>query len=311
MGEAGYVYSPETLAGMRARLPEYLAARGVELRQQGTRLVGRCPVHKDRHPSFAVFGRGGETCGCHPCGFHGDVFATAQWLGRASGFPEAVREVAGALGVSLREGFPARKAAMGRGTVVSTKPQRAVELPAPPDLTEVALREMEAARAALLVAKDTGDLHEVALELRIPLPVLMRCAAGASGLGWHGGMLAYLYPHGMKVRAPVGSRPRFRWVHGKAVEPWRMERVTAETRKIYVCEGESDCLALAGIGLEKAGTAACVASPGTSFPAAWAPLFAGKEVVLCFDKDEAGRAATRRVAGLLHGHAAGVESWKG
>jgi DNA primase len=80
---------------------------------------------------------------------------------------------------------------------------------------------------------------------------------------------------------------------------------------VYLTEGESDCLALIAAGLETDGTAACVASPGTSFPRDWGKLFTGKRVVLCFDTDHAGKLATATVAAILKGHASEILSWKG
>ena len=68
-------FEESKLAALRSRLPEYIAAAGVELRGNGNRLIGKCPMHEDSSPSFAVFGSNHETCGCHPCGFTGDVFA--------------------------------------------------------------------------------------------------------------------------------------------------------------------------------------------------------------------------------------------
>ena len=90
-----------------------------------------------------------------------------------------------------------------------------------------------------------------------------------------------------------------------------MEWVKAETQTVYVTEGESDCLALVAAGLEADGTAVCVASPGTSFPRDWAPLFRGKRVVLCFDTDQPGRTATATVAAILKGYASEILTWKG
>lgn len=79
---------------------------------------------------------------------------------------------------------------------------------------------------------------------------------------------------------------------------------------MHVTEGESDCLALIAAGMEEDGTAACVASPGTSFPGEWAPLFRGKRVVLCFDTEHAGQLATATVAASLKGHASEILTWK-
>lgn len=320
-------HSPELIDSLRSRLPEYLAARGVDLRANGTRLTGHCPVHDDKHPSFSVFGDGHERCGCHPCGFQGDVFAVSQWLGRASTFPEAVVDVAATLGVYLPSAPPPFSASRGtlnagsisndlsKNNTITTVPSALAPAPAfPPamkhdDLTPADRALISAARAAFRATDESGDLGAMAMDLNITLPVLRRASGGESGLGCHGGQLAYLYPHGMKVRGAPGARPRFMWVCGSARAPWRMERMSPETRTVYLCEGESDCLSLVGIGLEEDGTSLCVASPGTSFSAAWAPLFAGKDVVICFDKDTAGKAATDRVAGLLHGHAATTRTW--
>lgn len=86
---------------------------------------------------------------------------------------------------------------------------------------------------------------------------------------------------------------------------------------VYLSEGESDALALIEVGLEslhsKSGpSSAVVAAPGTSFKGDWGPLFRGKDVVLCFDSDEAGRKAVQRVAGILQSYAKSVSAlqWK-
>jgi DNA primase len=84
-----------------------------------------------------------------------------------------------------------------------------------------------------------------------------------------------------------------------------------EVETVYLTEGESDTLALIETGIESDGKAAVVASPGTSFPREWAPLFNGKRVVLCYDLDGAGIAAAATVAATLKGHAAEILRWKG
>jgi DNA primase len=57
-----------------------------------------------------------------------------------------------------------------------------------------------------------------------------------------------------------------------------------------------------------------VASPGTSFLPEWAPLFSGREVLLCFDCDPAGQAASKKVAALLYPFAQSINiqtGWEG
>ncbi len=307
-------FPEETIADLRHRLPDYLAALGVELRKNGNRLVGRCPNHDDRSPSFAVFGSRHETCGCYPCDFSGDVFAVSQWMGRASTFPEAVKDVAAALGVYLPQ------------TTASTvarpapAPQRRAKEPEPPFvLSDTERKTVHAARLRFSDAFWSGDpiVDRIAESLGLSRETLRIAAWGSSGLGlacpigssepW----LCYAYPNGLKWRNPhPKSTPRFRWIVGKATAPWRMEWVTEKTRTVYLTEGESDCMALIESGLEADGTAACVASTGTSFPREWAKLFRGKRVVLCFDTDGPGRAATATVAVILKGHAREILTWR-
>lgn len=295
----------DLLDAMRARLPEYLAAVGVEFRKQGNRLVGRCPVHDDRTPSFAVFGASLATCGCHPCGFTGDVFDASRWLGRSSTFPEAARDVASVLGIHLPQ---------GTGSPATRPPQakKAPATPAPFKLSAADREKHHAARLAFSDALDGGTLDPLARELGIPPWALRWCAMGTSGLGWIDGKLAYLYPEGIKVRNPKGSTPRFLWLAGKATVPWRSEWVRPTTSAVYLTEGESDCLALVGAGLESEPSNACVAIPGAEgFKPEWCATFAGKRVVLCFDLDAKGREATAKVAAMLRGHAAEILTWKG
>jgi hypothetical protein len=299
-------YQAEVLDALRHRLPDYLAARGVELRKNGTRLVGRCPRHDDASPSFAVFGIHHETCGCYPCGFTGDVFDVALWLGRASTFPEAVQDVAAAVGYCLPH------ATAGRPTMAATAPHRPAKQPEPPFILPDADREkIRVARLAFSDALDLSELDGMAAELGIPTWALRWCAMGESGLGMWNDRLAYIYPQGLKLRHPAGHKPRFEWVCGKATVPWRAEWIRPSTRTVYLTEGESDCMALVAADMESDKTVACVASPGTSFLASWVPLFAGKKVVLCFDLDAAGQAATAKVAAMLKGTAAEILTWRG
>jgi hypothetical protein len=301
---------------LRARLADYLAALGVELRKNGTRLVGRCPVHEDRSPSFAVFGASHEACGCHPCGFTGDVFKLSRWLGRSSTFPDAVRDVAAVLGVNLPQSTG--------GSV--TRAFRAKQAPAkqaePPFMLSDADREkLHAARLAFSDAFHAGDpiVDGIAESLGLDRETLRWSAWGSSGLGLAcpaGGRepwLCYVFPQGLKWRNPhPKSTPRFRWIVGKATVPWRYEWIRPETATVYLTEGESDCLALVAAGLESDPGKACVAIPGAEgFKPEWAAIFDGKRAVLCFDFDRKGREATAKVAAMLKGHAAEILTWKG
>jgi hypothetical protein len=161
-------------------------------------------------------------------------------------------------------------------------------------------------------------VDEIAASLGLDRETLRLASWGSSGLGLAAGSygkrlwLCYRYPQGLKWRNPdAGAQPRFQWICGKALAPWRMEWVKPDTRTVYLTEGESDCMALIAAGVEADGTAVCVASPGTSFSREWAKLFKGKRVILCFDRDYPGRKATATVAACLKGHADEILTWKG
>jgi hypothetical protein len=318
-------------AALRVRLAEYLDGVGVELRPSGNRLVGRCPMHDDRTPSFAVFGNARDACGCHPCGFTGDVFALSEWLGRASSFPDALRDVAGVLGVPVPLELP------GNGTRQVTVRPRPAKPPTAPvsqshlgreasagvshacamlseKLSDSDREKIHEARLAWTDAFHAGEpiVDDIAASLGFDRETLRQASWGSSGLGLAPGWLCYRYPNGLKWRNPeANAKPRFVWLVGKATAPWRMDWVKPETRTVIVTEGESDAMAMIAAGIEDDGCTVAVASPGTSFPRDWAPLFRGKRTVLCFDTDPPGRVATATVAAILKGHAAEILTWKG
>jgi DNA primase len=51
----------------------------VQLRPSGSNLVGLCPFHEDRIPSFTVYPATG-TFHCYGCGKHGDVISFVGWI---------------------------------------------------------------------------------------------------------------------------------------------------------------------------------------------------------------------------------------
>ena len=155
-------------------------------------------------------------------------------------------------------------------------------------------------------ALSPADVDLVANALGLPHDVVTQLGNAESGFAMHRGRLAYRYPCGLKVRNPEGVEPRFAWVEGKAQAPWRAELIRESTKCVVITEGESDAAAAIASGVEETGEVLIVSSPGTSFRQEWAPLFAGKDVVLAFDADDAGAKATERVMKILGPIAASV-----
>lgn len=106
--EPGF-FSEKTLDDLRERMPihQLLASRyNVAFKRSGKNYMARCPApdHKDSSPSFSV-DTAKQVCHCHGCGFGGNVFQVVQSLDHLT-FPEAVRAVAAAAGVSLDSPSP-------------------------------------------------------------------------------------------------------------------------------------------------------------------------------------------------------------
>lgn len=77
-------------------LSQYVQIAGIELRQQGTRLVGLCPFHADTTPSFFIFPD--QRFKCFGCQERGDVIDFIQKLYGLS-FPDALKH----LGIDNRD----------------------------------------------------------------------------------------------------------------------------------------------------------------------------------------------------------------
>ena len=85
--------SHERLEILRSRVDLHeLASRFTTFRRSGRQLVGLCPIHVERDPSFYV-NPGRQVFYCHGCGAGGDVFSFVQTLFGCD-FRTAVREVA-------------------------------------------------------------------------------------------------------------------------------------------------------------------------------------------------------------------------
>lgn len=74
-------------------------------RTSGSRYMGLCPFHQEKTPSFSVHGQL-QFFHCFGCGAHGDVFKFLMEMERLT-FPEAVRAVAEKAGIPIPKTRPA------------------------------------------------------------------------------------------------------------------------------------------------------------------------------------------------------------
>jgi DNA primase len=111
---AGLINSDD-IATVKARSSiEDVVSEHVTLRRSGSRLVGLCPFHDEKSPSFGINPAAGFYH-CFGCGEGGDVISFVQKV-EALSFSEAVERLAQKLGMELRyEDGSARSAQEGPG----------------------------------------------------------------------------------------------------------------------------------------------------------------------------------------------------
>jgi DNA primase catalytic core len=93
----------ETIEAIRVLCPiEHVISEHVRLRRSGTQLLGRCPFHADKTPSFSV-NPAKQVFHCHGCGVGGDVFEFVRQCLQC-GFCDSVAHLAERAGIDL-DGF--------------------------------------------------------------------------------------------------------------------------------------------------------------------------------------------------------------
>jgi DNA primase len=297
----------------------------VSLRKRGNDLVGLCPFHGEKTPSFHVHPDRGFFK-CFGCDAAGDVIRFVQLHDNLS-FVDALRVLAKRAGVELEaedpraarvrsekeaiyhandvaarwfhrelvespEGEPARAYAAKRGFTAETI--AAFRLGYAPDRWDGLVRELAregvdltiAERAGLVKAGQRGHYDFYRGRLMIPTHAVTGETIAFGGRSIGEGEPKYLNT----TTTPVYTKGRFLYALGAA------RRAAQREGSIVVVEGYLDCIAL-----HQAGVTNAVASLGTAFTADQARELrkATENVFVCFDGDAAGRAATAKSVDLL------------
>ncbi len=297
----------------------------VALRKRGNDLVGLCPFHGEKTPSFHVHPDRGFFK-CFGCGAGGDVIAFFQKLENIA-FPEAVRELARRAGIEVEAETPAsarvrtekesiyqanelaaaffhrtlllspeaagaRAYCASRG--LSTATIESFRLGYAPDRWGALVDELNAngvdlalaARAGLVKEGQRGYYDFYRGRLMIPTYATTGEAIAFGGRALDGSEPKYLNTS----TTPVYTKGRGLF----ALE--RARRAAAQRGALIVVEGYLDCIAL-----HQAGFTNAVASLGTAFTAEQAAELRkhAENVFVCFDADAAGSAATAKSIELL------------
>jgi hypothetical protein len=266
-------------------LPEYCEQIGVQLHRHGAtgEMVGLCPLHQEKTASFYVYAD--NHYHCYGCGSHGDVTDLEQAL-RGGTRSEAV----------------GRLAALGASTGAANSRPTLTEFSAisPYKLTKVDLQLMKRASETLRRGP------RLALNVRSELPLQgVEQTAIEGDLGFcheltfgalRGPALLFAYSHGIKARWP---NKQIRWLVGSAAgECWRESLMLPSHNTVYITEGEIDALTLISSGYDIPGEASVVALASATVLPDPRP-FAGKEIVIIPDADEAGRRCATKLKSRL------------
>jgi DNA primase len=300
----------------------------VRLKKTGQNFTGLCPFHQEKTPSFAVHPVR-QIYHCFGCGAGGDVFKFVMELDKCA-FPEAIRTVAEKCGIAIpkpRERSPEERAEnQQRGALVEMHREAAAFFSR--QLHEAAEGKVAAAyledrglnreateRFGLGWAPSSGDALLRRLKSKYSEKLLE-----ASGLFSRdqGGRLydrfrrRVMFPianEGGKViafggRAMAEDMPKYMNspetpIYTKSDVLYHFDRAKESLRQndfAILVEGYMDAIAVA-----RAGFANVVASCGTSLAAPQIRLLsrATRRVIVNYDPDTAGQAASERSIGLL------------
>jgi len=306
----------------------------IQLKKSGAQnFTGLCPFHGEKTPSFSVHATR-QFYHCFGCGKSGDVFSFVQEMEKIS-FPEAVRLVAQKLGIPLPktqyssefeaedaklrgqliemhdrackffedqlrrpEGAHAREYLIGRG--VKDETIRAFRIGYAPDsgfLLKDRLKSdfsEELMRASGLFSwkegTEAGAMYSK-FRNRITFPIAQE---NGKVIAFTGRTLAKDEKSGPKYlnspETPIYSKSRVLYNLDKA-----KEAIRKLTYSIIV-EGQMDCIAVYSAGFHNV-----IASSGTAFTETQVRLLGrfSKNIVVNFDPDIAGAAATDKSLGML------------
>ncbi len=143
-----------------------VVGRYVQLKKGGANLLGLCPFHNEKSPSFTVSPTK-QFYHCFGCGAHGSAITFLMEHTGAS-FPEAVRSLAAGVGMTVPEAprSPQSREASRRRKEEVSRHQLALE-----SAQRFYLQSLKASQAAIRYLKDRGLSGEVAARF---------------GLGWSG-----------------------------------------------------------------------------------------------------------------------------
>src|SRR6267142_431055 len=306
----------------------------VKLKKSGAQnYSGICPFHQEKSPSFSVHATR-QFYHCFGCGVSGDVFSFVQKIENIT-FPEAVRAVATKIGIPLPKieySSPAEaKEAGQRGALIEMheracaffqeqlrRPEgaHARDYLATRGVKEEAIREFRLGFAPdsgfLLRDRLKGDFNEELQRASGLFSSKSETDASAIYSKFRNRITFPIANDGGKIIAFTGrtlstdekAGPKYlnspeTPIYSKSRVLYNLDRAKEAVRKLdyaIIVEGQMDCISVYSSGFRNV-----IASSGTAFSETQVKLLArfSKNIVVNFDPDTAGAAATDRSLAML------------
>jgi DNA primase len=325
----------DKIAEVRDRVDiEQVIGRSVPLKRQGRRLLGRCPFHKEKTPSFSV-DPGNKLYHCFGCHVGGDVIDFVMRI-ESIEFPEAVRMLAREFRVEIVEEEESPEAVrarrerdklfelnrIARGFFERTLWQderalcylrderkltedtiRRFHIGFAPDAWDRLVAELDkagadlelAVKVGLIAKRREGNGHYDRLRARIIFPITV---PGGEVAGFGARRVDWIEKAGEEQGPKYLNSPESP-VYDKSSILYGLAEAKdtiRRSRRAILVEGYVDVIAL-----HQAGVVEAIACCGTALSPRHAGLLRklAEEVVTLYDGDAAGAAATRRAAEAL------------
>lgn len=297
----------------------------VELKKRGKNLVGLCPFHNEKTPSFTVYPENGSFY-CFGCGVGGDVFSFIKLIENLD-YADAIRYLAEKSGVNIieterdnslqamrnriydinretakfyhsylmsEEGKWALSYLTGRGLKISTI--KHFGLGAAPDSWDMLLKHLKSQGfsidemlAANVISKSSKGTYYDRFRKRVMFPIIN---VRGRVVAFSGRAMPGDDKQGGKY---VNTSDTLVYKKSENLFGMNFAKNVCEERVILV-EGNMDVVSLHQAGFENT-----VAALGTAFTAEEAKLLSRytKEIVLTLDADAAGQKAVKRAGEIL------------
>jgi len=248
---------------------EFYASYGVELKQTGSSLIGKCPFHDDTKPSFSVQPEHG-LFNCFSCGESGSPFDLVMRIEKV-GFPEAFQKLAEVAGVELKhasvkkaeEPLLEEKADNPHSALLKNQ-ERIDYLRQHRGISLESITKWKLGWAGERVVIPVRDKHGNLVNLRMHKPSCTKDEEKTISVSGHGKLR--LFP-----ALPPDGDP------------------------VLIVEGELDCIKANQEGFSAvSGTAGCF-----NWNVELSRRLSGRNVVVCYDNDENGIKGSAKVAAML------------